>query len=204
MKQNHANEILNEQIEKAQEMLSLNPDLMQLLKSLRDYKLPNHYVAGGAVAQIIWNHLSGFEMNFGIKDFDIIYYDENDISFEGEDIHQKNIAVLNPNFPIDLQVINEARTHLWYKEKFGIEMNPAKYTSTEDTIDNFFLRACSIGVRLSYTDKIEIYAPCGLGDIFAMRLRLNHKRIPRDLYEKKCSQFKAKWPNLMIIGWDES
>jgi hypothetical protein len=44
--------------------------------------MQNDFVAAGAIAQTIWNLGHGQPAEFGLKDVDLIYFDEQDLSFE--------------------------------------------------------------------------------------------------------------------------
>jgi uncharacterized protein len=47
--------------------------------------LPNWYLAAGAVSQTIWNAVSSPPPETGIDDYDLVYYDSSNLSFEAED-----------------------------------------------------------------------------------------------------------------------
>ena len=44
--------------------------------------MPNFYIAAGFIYQTIWNYYDNKDLNYGIKDIDIIYYDKDDLSVE--------------------------------------------------------------------------------------------------------------------------
>ena len=48
--------------------------------------MPNWYLGAGGVVQTVWNMKHGFDPEHGIKDYDLVYYDANDTSYEGEDV----------------------------------------------------------------------------------------------------------------------
>ena len=73
---------INEQYETFIKIIEKNKDLMLILDYVAKLKLPNFYIAAGSIFQTIWNYYDGKELNFGIKDIDIIYYDKSDLSVE--------------------------------------------------------------------------------------------------------------------------
>ena len=63
-------------------ILPKNKNLMTVLDYIAKLELPNFYIAAGSIFQTIWNYYDGKDLNFGIKDIDVIYYDSSDLSVE--------------------------------------------------------------------------------------------------------------------------
>ncbi len=103
------------------------------------------------------------------------------------------------DLPIEVEVRNEARVHLWYHDKFGKHIAP--YTSTEEAINTWPTTASSIGVRHE-GKKFIVYAPCGLNDMMGLIVRANKGLITREVYEKKVQRWQQAWPKLTAIPWD--
>ena len=162
-----ANKSLEEQIIILTKILSQNQKLMKLLKILESDGLENYYVTAGCINQTIFNYYHDYDINYGINDFDIVYYDK-DITYEKEDIIIKRLTKRINKLNIKTDIKNQARVHLWYYEKYGIKRIP--YTSVEDAISKFGTTITCIGVRLEQ-NKLIVYAPYGLNDIFKMILR---------------------------------
>ena len=97
------------------------------------------------LAQTIWNLGCGQPAEFGLKDVDLIYFDEQDLSFEAEASHERRLRDLFQHLPIKLDVKNEARVHLWYEDRFGYAIKP--YSSSADAIATFPTTATAVGVR---------------------------------------------------------
>ena len=135
----------------------------------------------------------------GIKDFDIVYFD-NDISYEKEDSIIKEINNLVYDLNIICDVKNEARVHLWYNEKYGKQIEP--YTSVEDAINSWGTSITCLGVRLE-NNKLVVYTPYGLNDLFSMTIRPIKKQFTKEQYEIKTSKWKKNWPKLNILSWNE-
>src|SRR5207253_2618520 len=64
------------------EIIRATPTTLQVLRTVRDLDLPDGMVFSGAVYQPVWNHLTGRAPDYGIKDYDVAYHDESDISYE--------------------------------------------------------------------------------------------------------------------------
>lgn len=181
-------------------ILSKNKVFTKTLKLLKESGLPNWYIGGGAIPQIVWNHYHEFNLSHGIEDFDIVYFDKSDLSKKAEQKKEKEIRKKYPDCPIKLEVVNEARTHLWYEKDFGKKIKP--YSCTEEAIYSFPTTASAVGVTLNQNNKLKIFAPHGLTDLFGLVVRANKIQIPRATYEKKCRRWKKAWPKLTIIPWE--
>ena len=196
------NKSLQEQIKVLKTILQKNNTLWKLLTLLEEYQkenksFHNYYVAAGCVNQTIFNYYHDFPIDYGIKDYDIVYYDE-DISYEAEDkiIHEieKKVAPLN----IKCDIKNEKRVALWYKEKF--HKDGGNYESVEDAIRKWTTTITCLGVRLEKKQLI-VCAPYGLDDLFSLIIRPVQLDVSKEIYEEKCKKWLEKWPKLEKIEW---
>lgn len=179
------------------EILRLSPNLMQVLQSCRAAKLPDWRIASGAIYGTVFNHQTNRPPDYGIKDYDICYFDP-DTSYEAEDVWIKKIdAALPQNLRTMAEVRNQARVHLWFKDKFGSEYAPL--SNTDESLDRYLCYAHMVAVRLEENDEISICAPMGLEDIFNMKLRYNPNRAAPERFLEKCNSIKARWPEVEII-----
>ena len=190
--------IESKQIKNLENILFQSQKLKKVLEILSKSKLKNYYVAAGCINQTVLNYYHNYESDFGIEDFDIVYYDK-DLSYEKEDQIIKYIADLLKDIPIKIDVKNEARVHLWYKEKYGNEIKP--YASLEDAISSWGTTITCIGVRLE-NDKLIVYTPYGLDDIFNMTIKPIKRQFSKEQYNLKTTKWKNKWPLLKIMPWD--
>jgi hypothetical protein len=110
--------------------------------------LPDSWLVAGSIAQTIWNLGRGQTAEFGIKDVDLIYFDQQDLSLEAEIAHERRLRDLFRRLPIKLDVKNEAR--------FGYSIKP--YLSSADAIATFPTTATAVGVR-RICGKLECFAP---------------------------------------------
>jgi len=94
--------------------LRQNKWLGEVLERFEEVALPDSWLVAGCIAQTIWNLGHGQPAEFGLKDVDLIYFDELDLSFEAEVSHERRLRDLFQHLPIKLDVKNEARVHLWY------------------------------------------------------------------------------------------
>lgn len=187
------------QVSALKKILLKNQILIKTLEILRNTNLPNWYIGGGAIPQIAWNYYHGFDLNYAINDFDIVYFDKNDLSKETEKKREKKIQKNYLGCPVKLEAVNEARTHLWYEKDFGRKIEP--YTCTEHAIYSFPTTASAVGITLNKNNGLVVFAPHGLTDLFGLIVRANKIKITKDIYEKKCNRWKKVWLKLTIIPW---
>jgi uncharacterized protein len=182
-------------------VLERNPAVVEVLGRAATLELPGWYLTAGCLVQTVWNVVTGRPVDTGIKDYDVFYFDDRDLSWAAEDAVIRRAAEVFADLPVDVEVRNEARVHLWYEEKFGVPC-PA-YPSAEAAIDSFAATTCSVGVRLEPDGQWRIYAPYGLDDVFALVLRPNPVLAPRAVYETKAERWHRVWPELTVLPWAE-
>ncbi len=174
------------------------PTLMQVLTTVRALDLPDWLIFSGAVYQRVLNHLTGRDLDYGIKDYDLGYYDATDTSYEAEDVVIRRVAAaFEPPLRELVEVRNQARVHLWFEGKFGEPYAPL--TSTAQALDRFTSATFSVGVRLEPDDRLTIVAPFGLDDLFALRLRPNPTRNTPG-FARTAAAAVARWPELTVIN----
>lgn len=186
------------QLKVLKKIIKKNKILMEILTVLEKLDIDDCFVAAGAINQTVFNYLHGYEIDKNINDYDIVYFDP-DSSYEKEDIVIKKIenALLHLNVKIDIK--NQARVHLWYGKKFGHEIQANK--SVYDAINKWGTTVTCIGVRLK-NNKLIVYAPFGLNDLFKMIIRPNKENYIKRDYDEKAKRWKNNWPKLTIIPWD--
>ncbi|HUB15598.1 MAG TPA: nucleotidyltransferase family protein, partial [Acetobacteraceae bacterium] len=96
-----------------------NPANVALLSRLPSLVLDQCYLTAGCLFQAVWNRSSGQAADWGIKDYDVFYFDEHDLSWEAEDAVIQRVAALSGDLGIRVETRNQARVHLWYEQRFG-------------------------------------------------------------------------------------
>jgi len=149
--------------------------------------LPDSWLVAGCLFQTVWNRLSGNTPEAGIKDYDIFYFDPDDLSEAGEREVQRRAEVLFSDLDITTEVCNQARVHLWYESHFGHPYPPLN--SSKDGIDRFLIPATCVGMNPQ-----EVYAPNGLALLYSGTLTMNPLTPHRALYEAKALSYRRRWP----------
>ncbi len=175
--------------------LAGNPLITAILHRAEQLALPSWFLGAGAVAQTVWNHLHDYPRDRAIKDYDLVYFDPDDLSAAAEQEHEDRFADLDG--PVD--VTNEARVHLWYPARFGRTIAP--YRSVEHAIGTWPTTATSIGVRREPDGTFRVCAPFGLADLYGMVVRPNKAPVDRAVYEDKARRWASVWPRLTVVPW---
>lgn len=179
------------------EIIRGNARIMDMLRAVRSVGIPDWYIAAGAVRNLVWDVLSGFDDRAPLRDVDVVFFNPNDLSEEYEEAIRSKLRAAMPDVP--WTVVNQARVHLWYKRRFGVDL-PRPYVSVEDGIDTWQISATSIGVRLESDDSLTLYAPYGLEDLFNFVVRPNNKNPQHQSGEKLITEkkWRDRWPNIVI------
>jgi len=179
-------------------ILRASPSMMAVLETARELDLPDWMIFSGSVYQRVLNHLTGRDADYGIKDYDLGYFDASDISYEAEDVVIRRVAAaFEPPLRELVEVRNQARVHLWFEGKFGEPYSPLSCTA--DALGRFVSPLFGVGVRLELDGRMSIFAPFGLEDLFAMRLRPNPRRVTNG-FARTAASAKARWPEIEVIA----
>ena len=177
-------------------ILRATPPLMRVLTVARRLCLPDWLVFSGAVYQPVLNHLTGRPLDYGIKDYDLGYFDAFDLSYEAEDAVIRRVkAAFDEPLRSMIEVRNQARVHLWFEAKFGEQYGPLSRTA--EALERFTSTTFAVGVRLEPDNRLHIEAPFGLADLFALRLRLNPRRKTVH-FARTSADVRRRWPELVI------
>ena len=179
-----------------EEIVRETPALMEVLQRARDLDLPDWLVFSGAVYQPVLNRLTGRDADYGIKDYDLGYFDAADISYEAEDVVIRRVAAaFEPPVRDMVEVRNQARVHLWFEGKFGEPYAPL--SNSAEALTRFVSPLFAVAVRLDADDGLDILAPFGLEDLFALRLRPNPLRRTNG-FARTAASAVARWPELVV------
>lgn len=186
------------QVRAFERMVMRNPVIATVVERMPVLGLPGCYLAAGALFQTVWNCLSGRDPGAGIRDYDVNYFDGTDLSWNAEDEVIRRADNLFHGLDVVVEVRNEARVHLWYEATFGVPCPP--FSSTEAAIASFPSTSSCLGIRTE-DGELQVYAPYGFTDLFALRTRPNPVLAPRQVYEAKTARWRQEWPALQVLPW---
>lgn len=170
-----------------------NPVNVEILRRLPELGLGQAHLVAGCVYQAVWNRLSDAAPDAGIKDYDIFYFDDRDLSYEAEDEVIRRAAALFADFGVAVELKNQARVHLWYPQRFG--PGYPKLAGVRDGIDRYLVACTCVGID---SRTYEVYAPFGLDDLWNGMLRPNPRNHRPNLFRTKAESYRARWPWLRI------
>ena len=171
--------------------LLTNPNNRAILDRWEALALPDGWLVAGCLFQTVWNLRDGRPPTTDIKDYDLFYFDPDDLSAEAERRVQARADAVLGDLGITIEAANQARVHLWYEEDFGEPYQPLH--SSRDGIERFLVPSTCVGVRPG-----EVYAPYGLEDLYRGVLAMNPLVPHRALFEGKAASYQRRWPWLTI------
>jgi len=172
--------------------------LMQILRAARNANLPDWLLVSGAVFQTVWNDLTGRAPDYGIKDYDLFYFDACDLSYEAEDASIRGALLHFPtHVSTRVEVRNQARVHLWFPQKFGEPYEALDCSAA--ALKRFVSCTSAVGVRLLPNDRLHVEAPFGLDDIFGLRFRPNPLRPVSKSFDAVAASAQKRWPESEVI-----
>jgi hypothetical protein len=180
-------------VKRVEAIIRADPDLMGWFDQVRKLALPQWRIVSGCLYQAVWNVLTNRPRGTGIQDIDVIYYDAGDLSWEAEDAVIRRVAA-------PLQVRNQARVHLWYEQHFGVVYAPLH--SADEALTRYPVTVQAIGARLEEDGRLDIIAPFGLDDLFAMTMRPNPAFPHRPTFDAKVARARLIWPEV-VVDWGD-
>lgn len=184
--------------EKVVALCLLNRVNAEILARAPQLGVRDWWLTAGSLASTVWNLRSGRAANQGIREYDLAYYSD-DGSKEAEDEVRRAAASLFADLDGTVTVRNQARTHLWYGEEFGVAYPPL--TSASEGLLRQPAAAFTIGMKISGTDFFDVYAPLGIGDVWDMVARPNRAIPLAKVYEEMTTRWQARWPRLVTYPW---
>ena len=170
-----------------------NPINRLMLRDLPKLGLPQCMLTAGSLLQTAWNIRSGNDPEYGIKDYDVFYFDDHDLSWKAEDRVIQRAAEFLGYLADRVEIKNQARVYLWYEERFGKSYPALK--GTEGGIDRFLIACTRLGVRVA---DGSLYAPDHFDDMWQGILRMNPLNAQPDLFAQKCKEYQERWPWLRV------
>lgn len=172
------------------------PSLMQVLATVRALDLPDWLIMSGAIYQRVLNNLTRRVPDYGVRDYDLGYFDASDISYEAEDVIIRRVAAaLDEPLKSAVEVRNQARVHVWFESHFGEPYTPLSCTA--QALERFVSPMFAVGVRLDDDDRLHVAAPFGLADLFALRLRPNPRRSSAG-FARVAVGVKCRWSEVSV------
>jgi uncharacterized protein len=150
-----------EQTAVLQTLMMNDPLRRKALEIVAALDLPDGWIGAGFVRDALWDHLHGYDVTDPHGDVDVIWHDSTSPQAAHDDRIEQELHRAMPG--LRWSVKNQARMHL--------RNGDAPYASVADAMRHWPETATAVAVRLGCSDSIEVNAPLGLDDLFALRLR---------------------------------
>lgn len=170
-----------------------------LLERLHELRLPDAWLVAGCLFQTVWNLRSGQAADAGIRDYDVFYFDADDLSKQSETRINQRAAALFADLGVPIEIKNQARVHLWYEGYFGRPYSALR--NSLEGIDRFLVASTAVGLQPQAADhRPAVYAPYGLDELYRGVLTPNLCIDHGPLFERKCKDYQARWPWLSWVA----
>jgi len=172
--------------------------LMPALKAARGLGLESWCIGAGAIRNLVWDDLHGYQTPSALTDIDLAFFDPEATPGLDQELQGRLQQELAPGLP--WEVTNQALVHTWFESYFGHAVEPLQ--SLEDAIATWPEFATSVGVSLDADDQIQVIAPHGLDDLFAMRVQRNPRRVSVETYRARVQEkrYKERWPRVTVLA----
>ncbi|HEX8535162.1 MAG TPA: nucleotidyltransferase family protein [Allosphingosinicella sp.] len=180
------------------ELVQLNPYVRHIVDRLPRLSV-EAAITSGCLVQTIWNLRQGRAPHRGIDDYDLIYFDP-DTTWEKEDEVIREAEGLFADLEVKVQIRNQARVPLWYREKFGFDY-PA-VAEAHHSLLRYPSRSTAVALTRNAAGDWLFYAPFGLADPHDLRVRPNPKLPLAHVYCSKAARWQEEWPQIEVEPWD--
>jgi hypothetical protein len=171
---------------------------MQALRAARSLGLVSWCIGAGAVRNLVWDHLHGFEVPTKPEDVDLVFYEAADLSQDLERTLESKLAQAAPEFK--WEVVNQAAVHKWLNPQVKQRVEP--FRSLLEGVASWPEVATCVGVSLASSGQIEVVAPHGLTDLFEMVVRWNPTRVSKEVYQGRVAKkrFSERWSRVKVLA----
>lgn len=183
--------------ERLVEMVRESTWFMAALTAARELRLSSWCIGAGAVRNLVWDNLHGFAKPSSLADVDVAYFEPGDLTTERDEELRGALAANLAHVP--WEVTNQAAVHHWFESYFGHAVAPLH--SLRAAVASWPEYATAVGVTLLDNHTIEVIAPHGLQDLFALIVRRNPARVSVATYRQRVAQkrYTERWPKVRVV-----
>lgn len=154
--------------------------------------LPDCWIGAGFVRDAVWDHLHGYAVSPPRGDVDVLLFDPETTDHRCDQHVEQQLRSAMQG--VDWSVKNQARMHL--------RNGDDPYRSVADAMRHWPETATAVAARIATAGVVEISAPFGLDDLFALRLRPTPAFLAAKLaiFEERVSSknWLERYPRLTI------
>lgn len=170
------------------------------LQAVRELGLPDAWIGAGFVRNAVWDAMTSRPSDPAKHDVDVLFFDPSWTTLPSDEAQRREralearLAEMRPELARQWSVTNQARMAAYNGD--------APYRNTEHAISHWPETATAIAVRLNEGGELELIAPHGLDDLFAMVVRRSPAFARKDALWKARVAAKAwrqRWPEVTIV-----
>jgi uncharacterized protein len=181
---------------KLRSLIASDERRMHVLRLVQALQLPDCWVAAGFVRSLVWDHLHQYPASPLPQDIDVICFDPGHVAAEHDAAMETHLLARDDR--LRWSVKNQARMHLRNGDR--------PYRSARDAMRYWPETATAVGVRLDAHGGIEVAAPFGLDDLFALVVRptdaFTGDKHGMYLERIHSRQWSTRWPGLTLHDAD--
>ncbi len=170
-------------------LILADPERLHLLGTVQELQLPDGWIGAGFVRSAVWDQLHGMPPSLPDGDVDVVWFDPARATPDDDRRIEERLAAAAPT--VDWSVTNQARMHA--------RNGDAPYASTGDALRHWPETATAVAVRLT-GERLEVLAPFGLDDLFAMIVRptpaFAGDKLPVVQARVRDKRWLERWPRL--------
>lgn len=175
-----------------QMLIANDPLRLDALEVVAALDLPDCWIGAGFVRDAVWDHLHDFGTMGPTGDVDVIWYEAAMMQADVDHQIERQLQSAMPE--LRWSVKNQARMHL--------RNGDAPYASVVDAMRHWPETATAVAARLGPSGSIEVSAPYGLDDLFALRLRPTPRfltdKLPIFMERVSSKCWTARYPRLEL------
>lgn len=178
------------------EMIDSSSVLLRVLHIAQTVNPPDWLIGGEVIRNLVWDRLHGVDRGPS-KDVDLAFFDP--ASLDGD--RELSVGMLLTSMAPDISwhVTNQASAHLWYPKVHGTEVEA--FTCSAEAVSAWPETATAVAIRLLAFQRIELFAPYGLDDLFALISRRSPGALidERDRRRVQSRQIAERWPQVQVL-----
>jgi hypothetical protein len=162
------------------------------LEAVNVLGLPDCWIGAGFVRNAVWDHLHGFDVAQRGGDVDVVWFDRMSQQEDLDRSIERALRTVIPSLPWSVK--NQSRMH--------VRNGDAPYRSVADAMRHWPETATAVAARLGPSGSIEVNAPFGLNDLFALQLRptpsFRTSKLPIFAERVSSKRWIERYPNLVL------
>ena len=168
--------------------------LMEGLAIARQLALPNWWIVGGAIRDVVWQGITNRPTG-SICDLDLVYFDATSPSKDADDRLEDRLGSVGG---VPWSIKNQARMHIFDRE--------VAYSCVEEAIFYFPETVSCVGIKMTAGGELIIINLFGFSDLLGMIFRPTPGYLRRASFSSFVERVHTKgwvdkWPELRVAPW---